>query len=60
MLSYLLGVASSGDSTASSLLKCQVSAGQEGTCRANQSLLQPEQMLCPVSAGSSSQSVSKS
>lgn len=48
---HLLGVTSSGDSAAGPLLKCQVSTGQEGTHRADQSLLQPEQMLHPASAG---------
>lgn len=59
-LSRFLGVTSPGDCTASFLVKCQVPAGQEGTRRANQSPLQPQQVLCPVLARASSHSVSKS
>lgn len=50
-LPHLLGVTSSGDSAASPLLKCQVSTGQEGTHKTDQSLLQPKQMLHPAMAG---------
>lgn len=59
MFPHLLGVTSTADSAASSLLKCQVSVGQEGTCRADQSLPQPEQMLHPASVGTFSHSFSK-
>lgn len=45
------GLTSTGDGAANRLVKCQVSVGQEGTGRADQSLLQPEQMLRPISGG---------